>query len=80
MPRYRITGDILTAFAETLDLPKGFDIEDESVREQIALAVGIRRYGREQDFNVCDVIEVDADGNEIVETGSDAEATAAPST
>jgi hypothetical protein len=80
MPRYRITGDILTAFAETLDLPKGFDIEDESVREQIARAVGIRRYGREQDFNVCDVIEVDADGNEIVETGSDAEATAAPST
>jgi hypothetical protein len=80
MPRYRITGDILTAFAETLDLPKGFDIEDESVREQIALAVGIRRYGRKQDFNVCDVIEVDADGNEIVETGSDAEATAAPST
>jgi hypothetical protein len=80
MPRYRITGDILTAFAETLDLPKGVDIEDESVREQIARAVGIRRYGREQDFNVCDVIEVDADGNEIVDTGSDAEATAAPST
>jgi hypothetical protein len=77
MPLYRITGDILTAFTGTLELPKGFDIEDESVRERIALAVGITRYGREQDFNLCDVVEVDAEGNEVVDTDPDAEASVA---
>ena len=68
MPLYRVTGDVLTAYGEILELPRGFDPDDESVRTAVASTAGVYRYGRESGITIDSWEEVDEDGNEIAST------------
>lgn len=63
MPRIRVTGDILTAFSVEVDVEdvSAADITDsgfEEFKQQVADALGLKRYNAEEGLTIGDIEEV----------------------
>jgi hypothetical protein len=66
MPLFKVHGDILEAFGvNEVELAENPDPNDDGVREAVATAAGVTRFGRDRDIRIDAIIPIDANGNEI---------------